>query len=121
MTTSLTGVVRSFLADAAITKNTFVKLTSTGVDVATAATDKIIGIALNTVATGEQVSVCISGTAKVQASTTISIGAWLTATTAGQAVTTTTDHQVVVGVALSAATAQNDYVEMTIAPFTLSA
>jgi hypothetical protein len=124
MSTSLTGVVKSFTADAAITKNTIVKLTTTGistVDVATAATDKIIGVALNTVALGEQVSVQLTGTAKVSASTTVTAGAFITATTAGQGVTTAADHAVVVGRALESATAQNDLIEVQLGVFTISA
>jgi hypothetical protein len=121
MATQITGEVRSHTADNAITKNTVVKLTSTGVDVATAGSDKICGVAMSDAAAGDQVAVQFTGTAKIQASTSISKGAWITATTDGQAAATTTDHNVVVGMALEAATAQNDLIEVQLGIFTLSA
>lgn len=107
-------------ADAAITQGQILKLTATGVDVATANTDALIGIAMTAAALGEMVSVRVAGVARVQASTSISIADRVTATTAGQAVTDTTDKHGIIGRALEAATAQNDMIAVLIQPYTLS-
>ncbi|MEK7994721.1 MAG: DUF2190 family protein [Planctomycetota bacterium] len=120
MSTQITGHVRSSTADAAITKNLVVKNTSTGVDVATAGTDKICGVAITTAAITEQVSVQFTGTVKCTASAAISKGAWVTATTGGKIVTTTTDKNVAVGQAMEAATADGDLIEVQLGIHTLS-
>jgi hypothetical protein len=116
MSQSVRDFEKSFLADAAITAYTCVKVTSTGVDVATGDTDAIIGVAQNTVAIGETVTVRFAGTSKVIASTTVSAGALLTATTLGKVVTTTTDHKVVVGRALEASLADGNLIEILLTP-----
>lgn len=121
MAKSITGLVRSHLADNTIFKNQLLKLTSTGVDVATAATDKIIGVAMVNAAAADQVSVQMTGTAKVLASTAITKGAWVTATTGGKAVTTTTDHHFVLGIALETVAADGDLLEIQLMQGTLSA
>jgi hypothetical protein len=120
MSTQITGHVRSSTADAAITLHQVLKNTSTGVDVATAGTDKIVGVAQNAAATGEQVGVQFTGTAKCIASAAISKGAWVTATTGGKVVTTVTDKNVVLGQALEAAAADGDFIEVQLGIFTLS-
>jgi hypothetical protein len=121
MSTQITGHVRSSLADATITLHQVLKNTSTGVDVATAGSDKIIGVAQGAAAAGEQVGVQFTGTAKCIASAAISKGAWVTATTGGKVVTTTTDHHVVLGQAVEAALADGDYIEIQLGIMTLSA
>ena len=107
------------MADAAISANRFVQLTATGVATATAATQKIYGVHQADVdaALGETVPVVVSGVAKVVASAPISIGAYVTATTGGKAVTTTTAGQVVRGIALTAATADGDLIEVLLTYF----
>lgn len=107
-------------ADNAITTGQILKLTSTGVDVATANTDNIIGVAMTDASQNDMVTVRILGIARVQASTSISVGARVTATTAGQAVTDVTDKHGILGRALEAATAQNDLIAVFIQPYTLS-
>src|SRR4051794_35711357 len=104
----LTGLVRSSLADAAVAIHQVVKNTSTGVDVATAATDKLHGVATNTAAISEQVAVQITGTAKCIASAAITKGAWVKATTGGKIAATTTDKDVVLGQLLETSTADGD-------------
>ncbi len=109
-------MVLSKTADAAITQYRIVKVTSSGVDVSTADTDKILGVAKLTVAITEQCPVQISGTAKVTASAAISVGDYLTATTAGKAAATTTDKKRVIGIALEAAAADGDIIEVLLMP-----
>lgn len=112
-------LTRSALADAAIQPFRFVKLSSTGVDVATAGTDKIAGV-MNSevaVATGDAAPFVTHGIAKVEASAAISIGDYVTATTAGKAITTTTAGNVVRGIALTAATADEDLIDVLLTYF----
>jgi len=120
-----TATVKTYKAGAvAIPQGTMVKFDSDGtVIAATAGTDVIIGVAEQATAIGGQCPVILrsgQGTCKVVASTTVSVGAKLTATTSGQAVTTTTDKDEIVGVALEAATAQGDLIEVMISNYTLS-
>jgi hypothetical protein len=110
----------SFVADNAITIGQILKVTATGVDVATANTDAMIGIAMTAASQGDMVTVRVAGAARVQASAAISVGALVTATTAGQAVTDSTDKHGIIGRALEAATAQNDLISILIQPYTLS-
>ncbi|MFC8008945.1 DUF2190 family protein [Streptomyces cinereoruber] len=111
--------VKSELADAELTPRRFVKLTSTGIDVATAGTDKIYGVMnkANTVPAGETAPVITEGTAIVEASAAISKGAYVTATTGGKAVATTTAGHVVRGMALEAADADGDMIEIQLTFF----
>lgn len=120
-----TGRVKTYKAGAsAIPQGTMVKFDTDGtVIAATGGTDVIIGIAEQATAANGQCPVIIrsaQGTAKVVASTTVSVGAKLTATTAGEAVTTTTDKHEVVGIALEAATTQGDLIEVIVSNYTLS-
>src|SRR4051812_6486256 len=112
MSQSVRDFERTKTADAAITAYQAVKITSTGIDVATAATDAIVGVAQIGVAIGEQCNYRFIGTTKAIASAAISAGAKVTATTGGKVVTTTTDHHVVLGIALEAAAADGDLVEI---------
>ena len=119
------GRSKTFKAgSSAIPQGTMVKLDTDGtVIAATGGTDVVIGIAETYCVASGQCSVILrsaQGTAKVVASTTISVGAKLTATTAGQAVTTTTDKQEVVGIAIEAATTQGDLIEVIVSNYTLS-
>jgi hypothetical protein len=111
MAVSVRDFEKSILADAAIGQWRLVKVTSTGCDVATADTDKIIGVEQNGCAATEQAVVRFIGTTKVVASAAISAGDLLTATTGGKVVTTTTDKKVVIGRALEAAAADGDVIE----------
>ena len=112
-------LVKNELSDAVIQPNRFVKLTSTGVDVATAGTDKIYGVCNQDTAntSGDTVPVAVAGTVRVTASAAIAKGAYVTATSTGKAVTTTTAGDVVRRVALEAAGANNDVIEILLTFF----
>lgn len=116
MATSVRAFERSFLADNAVAQYRVVKVTSTGCDVATAATDKVVGVEQNGCAAAEQAVVKFLGTSKVVASAAVSVGDLVTATTGGKVVTTTTDHNVIVGRALEAAAADGDVIEVLLMP-----
>jgi hypothetical protein len=104
-------------ADLSAAKYHFVKLDTGKVVVATAGTDKILGVLYSTGTLDQPVTVQLYGTAKVKASTSISAGAYITATTGGKAVTTTTAGNVVRGTALQAATNTDDIIEVDLAYF----
>lgn len=93
-----------------------VKLNSTRkAELATAGTDEISGV-LDEVPQGTTGSCSIkhissNGTGKVVASAAISKGAYLTATTGGKAVNTTTSGHRIFGRALEAAAADGDVIE----------
>ena len=114
MSQSIAKLIISKIADAAILANRFVKLTSTGIAAATAGTDKIAGVMNKQegVATGEIAPVVVFGTAKVVASAAVAIGDAVTATTGGKAVVTTTTGNIVRGIALEAAAADGDIIEI---------
>jgi hypothetical protein len=103
MSQSVRDFEKSFTADNAIAQYAIVKVTSTGVDVATANGDAIIGVAQNAAAATEQVTVRLFGTSKCLAGGTISAGNTVTATTAGKVVADSTDTHGIVGRALEAA------------------
>jgi hypothetical protein len=121
MSQSVRDFEKTKVADAAITAFQVLKVTSTGVDVATAATDAIVGVAQMAAAITEAVTYRFIGTTKAVASAAISAGAKVTATTGGKIVTTTTDHHVVLGIALEAAAADGDIIEVQLGICTLSA
>lgn len=114
------GPFKTFTAAAtAIPAYRFVK-TPGALAVATAGTDKILGV------TGENgggasenttVNIGVGITAKLQVSAAVSVGAYLTATTGGKGVTTTTAGQVVRAIALEEATADNDVIEVLLTYF----
>ena len=114
-----TLLTKSGLADAAIVAFRFVKLTSTGIAAATAGTDKIAGVMSQDTdaAAGDTAPYTVVGVAKVEASAAIAIGAYVTATTAGKAVTTVTAGDVVRGIALEAATADGDLINVMLTYF----
>jgi len=75
---------------------------------ASAATDKLIGVLLNKPKSGETMDVYArnaSGTGKVIAGGDITVGAYITSDGDGKAVATTTARQQVLGIALEAAAA----------------
>lgn len=113
-------LVKSFKADADIAKHTIVKVTSTGTATATADTDALLGVTLDLSAkTGEMADVVLDGIVTATASAAISVGAWVTATTDGKAVSTTTEGKVVIGQALSSAGADGDYFDLRLTSFVL--
>ena len=112
-------VIKSELSDAVIQPDRFVKKTSTGVDIATAGTDIIMGVCNQDTAnnSGDTVPVVTAGTVRVTASAAVSAGAYVTATATGKAVATTTAGDVVRGIALETAAANNDVIEILLTFF----
>lgn len=115
-------LTKSGLADAAIASHRFVKKTTTGdytIAAATAGTDSIDGVMAANVAatTGQTVPVTVMGTAIVEASGAITRGAYVTATTAGKAIATTTPADTVRGIARTAATNSGDLIEIDLVYF----
>lgn len=99
-----------------------VQLDASGdVEVGEGATDLLVGVLQNKPESGENAIYRFLGTTKVIASAAIAIGALVTTTNAGKAVTTTTDKDVVIGRALEAAGAAGDIIEIQLSIFTLSA
>lgn len=117
-----TVLVTTKVADSEIKPARFVKVTSTGVAPATAGTDVIVGVmnANQPVKTGQATPVTLLGTAIVEASAAIAAGDYVTATTDGKAVTTTTAGDTVRGVALEAASADGDRIEVMFTYFQLA-
>lgn len=98
-----------------------VQLDASGdVELGEGATDLIVGVLQNKPLDTEGAIYRFAGTTKVVASAAISIGDWITSTSAGKAVTTTTDKDFVVGRALEAATDDGDIIEIQLMMFTLS-
>ena len=126
MTQSIRDFERSFVTGAStlIAKQYYaVKQHTDGTLIlAAAGTDKIVGILQNKPAVGAAALVRFLGTSKAISGGTISVGAWVTATTDGTLIATTTDKDVVVGKYLgSAAAASGDVIEVQLGVFTLSA
>lgn len=70
---------------------------------------------------GMPLTVAIGGTTKVKASAAITKGAWVGSTNTGKAVAKTANGDVVRGIALEAASADGDIIEiMLVGPFRLS-
>lgn len=97
---------------AALAEGVAVKLSAGKVVIATAATDKIIGVTMGAYAVGETCSIKLrsaAGTGKAKAGGTIAIGDRVTATTDGSLITTTTAANEVVGMALEAAVIGDEF------------
>lgn len=104
---------KSWVATAAIAEGLAVKLSAGQVVVATAATDKIVGVTLQKAAAGEICSVRLrsaAGTARGKAGGTIAVGDFLTANGSGSVIATTTAANEVIGRAIEAA-ASGEFVE----------
>lgn len=124
MSTENIGFVRSREAGEAMTdkQHYIVQLDATGkIEVGESATDLLVGILQNTPAAGEEATYAYSGVAKVKAGGAVGVGAWVTSNTAGKAVATTTDKDVVIGRHIgTAAGADGDLIEVQLGIFTLS-
>lgn len=115
---------RTFVAgeDLSSKKYYIAQLDASGnVEVGESATDLLVGVIQNKPESGKAALIRNAGTSKVVASAAIAIGAFVTTTSAGKAVTTTTDKDVVIGRALEAAGADGDIIEIQLGIFTLSA
>jgi hypothetical protein len=84
------------------------------------ATDLLVGVLQNTPESGQAARFRFAGTSKVLAAGAIAIGDWVTSDSAGKAVATTTDKNVVIGRALEAAANAGDIIEIEMSIFTLS-
>lgn len=120
------GTIRTFVAQAAITKNYPVELNATAnnVNVIGAASDTVIGIALDTVAAGENIDVLMAGPTKIMVSAgAITKGADVGLSgTAGKIGALTLDGsgttiQRVLGVALEAASGADEEIEVLFMPY----
>lgn len=116
MSTENIGFLRSREAGEAMTDKQFyiVQLDATGkIEVAEGATDLLVGVLQNTPAAGEQATYAFGGVAKVISAGVIGVGAWVTTDTAGKAVATTTDGDIVIGRHIgTAAAAAGDLIEV---------
>lgn len=81
-----------------------VQLDATGLlEVAEGATDLVVGVLQNAPESGQAARYRFLGTTKVVAGGSVSVGDWVTTDGNGKAVATTTDGNVVIGRALTAA------------------
>lgn len=114
------GGIQSFIAGGTITANRLVKLDSTAgqVIVTTTITEQVVGIALDTVASGELVSVLTMSGAKgkVTASAAISLGAEVMPGASGKCATAAGATAISCGIAASAAGADGDIIEVIFRP-----
>lgn len=120
------GTIRTFIASGTVTKNYPVELNATAntVNVIGAASDVVVGIALDTVATGENIDVLMAGPTKIMVSAgAISKGAYVGLSgTAGKIGALTLDGsgttiQYVLGVAMEAASGADEEIEVLWMPF----
>jgi len=99
--------VRSFIAGADLSaKQYFLVKLGTGVNdivLASAATDRIVGVLQEKPKTGQPAQVAMLGTSKVVAGGTIAKGDCITSNASGQAIATTTAGNTVIGIALETA------------------
>lgn len=126
MTVDIRDFERSFVCGSSslATKQYYIvkQHTDGTVILAAAGTDKLLGVLQNKPAVGAAALVRFLGTAKVIAGGTISVGAWVTSDSAGKAVATTTDKDVVLGKYIgTASAASGDIIEVQLGVFTLSA
>lgn len=108
------GNSKGYIATAALSKGTIVKIASGEVVAAALATDKAIGVVQDDVDAGNTASVKLrngSGTYKVIAGGTIAVGDYVASDASGHAVATTTANDEVVGLAVEAGV-DNDLVEV---------
>lgn len=108
-------VVSMSPADAVINEFRFVEKTATGIQETSHDTDTVIGVSQSTNATGECVPVCISGIVKVRAAEAITRGQLLGPGANGKATVVATG-KTGTGVALSAASAEDELVIVYFSP-----
>jgi hypothetical protein len=120
------GTIRTFIASGAITQNYPVELNATAntVNVIGAAADVVVGIALDTVADGQNIDVLMAGPTKLMVSAAaISKGDYVGLSgTAGKIGSLTLDGsgttlQYVLGIAMNAASGADEEVEVLWMPF----
>ncbi len=106
-----------FKAGGTIIQNTFVKLDSTEGQVvqATAATDTVLGVALNSASSGDTVQVQWAGVAVLVSNGTMTLGAQVECAADGEATDAGGATAYSLGVALTAAAADQDHVAVFLA------
>lgn len=124
MSQSIEAVEKTFVAGSADlnTKQYYAvkQHTDGSIILAAAATDKIFGILQNKPLATEAAIVRWASTSKAKAGGTISVGAWVTATTDGTVIATTTAGDIVIGMYLgTAAAASGDVIEILMTKFAL--
>jgi len=103
---------KGYVANVAIGEGLACKLSSGKIVIATAATDKIIGVTMGSYAAGETASVKLrssNGTGKAKAGGTIAVGDFITATTDGSLIATVTAGNQIVGMAVEAAASGDEF------------
>lgn len=108
------GGNKGYVATAALADGVIVKISSGQVVIATAATDKFIGVTVGAIAAGETGTIRLrsaAGTMKVKAGGTIAVGDKLTSNGSGVAIATVTSGNEILGMALEAG-ASGDFVEV---------
>lgn len=116
---------RTFKAGADLSAKQYfiVKLDSTQnqVVLAAAATDKLLGVLLNAPVANQEARVHMNvGTTKVIAGAAIALGSYVTSDGSGKAIATTTDKHKTLGIALEAAAADGDIIEVAMQPGQMS-
>lgn len=102
----------NFQASGAITKGRFVKMTAAGiVEECDTAGEISLGVALETVASGERVDFVCIGVAEVEAGAAIAVGVDVATANDGQAVAAATGNTIL-GITLDAAGAAGDLVRV---------
>ena len=104
-------------AGGAVTSGRIVKFNNAGKVVhATAATDNLIGVAISAANQNEEVLVAVGRKVKLTAAEAVTRGSLVTAAAAGKGKATTTANNRVIGLALSAAAAADDEIDVVIQP-----
>jgi hypothetical protein len=115
MSQSIKDFERTGVAGEAMTTKQYyiVQLDASGnIEVAEGATDLIVGVLQNKPAAGAAALYRFGGTSKVVSAGSVAIGDWVTTDSAGKAVATTTDGNIVIGRALEVGTTDGDIFEV---------
>jgi len=110
MSQHVPGAIKSFKAAADYSaKQYYIMYVSADntVTIGSAASQALVGTLLNEPKANEGATIAVSGTSKVIAGGTITIGDRLTTDSSGKAVATTTDGQNIIGTAIEAADASD--------------
>jgi hypothetical protein len=125
MSNSMNGLVKTFKQeDTSLAKYRLVKLGTNADEVvaATADTDVIIGVTLEDAdsTAGNPISVVTSGIVKVVIASASTKGGYITATTGGKGILTTTNLKKYVGILLETTTASNQVAQVLLCPGQMS-
>ncbi len=125
MSNTMNGLVKSFIqGDTSLAKYRLVKIGTNADEVVSATTtsDVLFGVTDESAdgVAGNPVGVITSGIVKVSIASASTKGGYITATTAGQGVLTTTDKQKYLGILLETTTVSNQIAQVLIQPGMLS-